>query len=452
MGARDITRTSIVSDRIGPVFLLLLLWLFFEFGRPPRPLGIPLIISVVACAYWLSLKNKQWSRHTPWWLFLLGVMTVSVPFSTNTYSAFWTTRGMAVLILCICLPLQAMVTSVKSVRWWAYSFLAVSFYVGVWAATHGGFGPSGADGGQDENYVAALMGMAVPFAYFSLFCEKRRIIKGLLVASIVVFVAAIALGQNPSRGGFLGLCAVGAYCFARSPRKLLGFGIFAVLGIALVAIAGPAFWAEIGTTTDYQSGTGDMRLEIWKAGIRMWEANPLFGVGPGNFRWVIGDYQSAAQFAKFGRSLAGSIIAHSLPIELLSELGLAGVAATGMLIWSTWTGLGTVRSRAAKSLGRAQPDAELNQLRCYADATQAAILAILVNGVFLSLMYFPHLWLLIALGSALPFVYRRLESGGGAGTSAQTSVRGAAVPAGPNPIGRSAAHDGRPPIEAGPSI
>lgn len=447
MGARDITRTSIVSDRAGPVFLLLLLWLFFEFGRPPRPFGMPLMISVVACVYWLSLKDKQWSRQGPWWFVLLGVMALGVPLAPNTHDAFWTTRGMAILFLCICLPLQALVTSVKKVRWWVYSFLSVAAYVGLWAATHGGFGPSGAGGGQDENYIAALMGMAVPFAYFSLFCEKRRVIKALLAGSIVIFVAAIALGQNPSRGGFLGLCAVGAYCFARSPRKLLGFGILAALGIALVVIAGPAFWAEIGTTTDYQSGTGDMRLEIWKAGVRMWEGNPLFGVGPGNFRWAIGDYQSAAQLEKFGRSLAGSIVAHSLPVELLAELGLAGVIATSMLVWRTWADLGKVRHEAALRHRQAQLDAQWNELRCYADATQAAILAILVNGVFLSLMYFSHLWLLIALGSSLPFVHLRLKSTG-AGIGPRQSIRVRQTVTARAPVGRlSTASPPGPPHE-----
>jgi len=397
-----------VDGPLGVAFPLLLVWLFFEFGRPPHPFGIPLLISVVAFLTWVNQKDKQWARQSPWWIVLLVVMVIGVALSANTYAAFWATKGMAVLFLAICLPLQSMVTSVKKLRMWLYTLLAVAAYICAWAALHGGKGPSAGGGGQDENYIAAMAGLAIGVAYFSLFAEKRLIVKVLLGLSIVVFLAAIANGENPSRGGFLGLCVVGLYCVARSPRRVLGFGLLGLMGAALLAIAGPAFWAEIATSSDYQSGTGDVRLEIWKCGLRMWHANPIFGVGPDNFRWEIGNYQSPDQFAKFGRSLGGTIIAHSLPVEMVAEVGTAGAIATAVLILSTWRGLGKVRDELSGPKDGAG-DAEGHQLRCYADAIRVGLLAILVNGVFLSLFYYSHLWLLIAVGSAIPFVYRRMH-------------------------------------------
>lgn len=393
---------------LGIAFPLLLVWLFFEFGRPPHPFGIPLLISIVSFLTWVTGKDKQWAPYTPWWFVLLVVMVIGVGLSENTYAAFWATKGMAVLFLTICLPLQSMVTSVKRLRMWLYTLLAVAAYICGWAALHGGKGPSAGGGGQDENYIAAMAGLAIGVAYFSWFAEKRMYVKVLLGLSIVIFVAAIANGENPSRGGFLGLCTVGLYCVWRSPRRMLGFGLMGLMGVALLAIAGPAFWAEIATSSDYQSGTGDVRLEIWKCGLRMWQANPLFGVGPDNFRWEIGNYQSAEQFAKFGRSLGGTIIAHSLPVEMVAEVGTAGAIATAVLILGTWRGLGKVRDDlVARKAGAL--NAEAHQLRCYADAIRVGLLAILVNGVFLSLYYYSHLWLLIAVGSAIPFVYRRMQ-------------------------------------------
>lgn len=410
-------------ERLGIVFPLLLLWLFYEFGRPSHPLGVPLVISAVAFASWVTARDRQWQPHSVWWFALLVVMALGAPLARNTYSAFWTTKGMVVLFLAICLPLQAQVSSVLRVRLWIYSMLIVTLYVGSWAATHGGFGPSGAGGGQDENYIAAMMGMSIGLAYFSFMAEPRRWVKIALVIAMVVYLAAIAKGQNPSRGGFLGLCAVGLYCAARSPRKRMAFGILGALGVALLVIAGPAFWAEIRTTTDYESGTGDIRLEVWKAGLRMWAGNPLVGVGAGNFRWAIGDYQSAEQFAKFGRSLGGSIIAHSLPVELAAELGTLGVLATIGLTWGTWRRLGTLRDRAMRpERGGAAGEAD-RALGFYADALRAGILAILVNGVFLSLLYFSYLWLLVAVGSAAAAVGVRLDR-----DSSGTSEEGSPVP------------------------
>lgn len=417
------------AGRLGLLYPLLLVWLFFEFGRPPNPFKIPLAISLVSVIAWLLRSQKQWTSYTRWWFVVLGAAALGVPFAPNTYAAFWSTRDMAVLFLSICLPLQSLVTSVRRVRLWLFVFLAIALYVGGWAATHGGYGPSGADGGQDENYVAALMCLAVVVAYFSLFAESGRIARIVLAAVSVVFVAAIALGANPSRGGFIGLCAVALYCLARSPKKLVGISVFAVIAIALVAFAGPAFWTEIGTSTDASSGTGDARIEFWKAGFRMWQANPILGVGAGNFRWVIGDYQTAEQVAKFGRSLAGSVIAHSLWVEALAELGLLGVLATAVLVCRTWRDLGRIRDDAMRQTGGPSPDPELVRFRCYADALRGGILAILVNGLFLSLFYYSHLWLLLALGAGLTFHYQ--SRGLGSKLGAVPAPHPGVSPAGP---------------------
>lgn len=412
-------------DRLGLVFILSLAWLMFDLGRPPTPAGVPLLLSGVMFAAWVGKKDKQWSRHSIWWLVLLGVVALGMAVAENTYSAFVATRLMATLFITVCLPLQALVTSVRKVKVWLYGFVGVAFYVGSWAVSHGGFGPAGT-AGQDENYVATLMGMGVAFAYFSIFAEKRFIIKALLGFSIVIFVGAMALAHNASRGGFLALCAVALYCLTRSPRKLLGLGVLSLLGVSLLAIAGPSFWQEIGTTTDYESGTGDTRIEVWKAGMRMWQGNPVLGVGAGNFRWAIGDYQTAEQFEKFGRSLGGSIIAHSLPVETMAELGSLGAIAVIVLVWTTWTGLGKIRVKKPPP-GAPPVNPELLQLSIYADALRAGIIAVLVNGVFLSLLYYSHLWVLIAVGSALPFLHRRIlarEQGTAAPPAATVGRRG----------------------------
>ncbi len=407
-----IGRVGRTTDRLGIVFSLLIIWLVFDFGRPAHPMNIPLLISIVSVVAWLGQSKKQWAPYSLWFLVLLGVIAVGLPTAPNTFAASWAFRDMAVRVFCVCLPLQAQIDTVRKVRVWAYALLAVAAYVSAWAMTHQGWGPAGGNG-HDENYVAAIIGMAVPFAYFSIFHEKRLVSKILLGVVIVLGVGAMGVAQNPSRGGFLGLCAVVAYCLARSPKKMVGISLVGAIGVAFVLLAGPAFWAEIRTTTDTSTGTGDTRLELWKIGIRMWLAHPFFGVGAGNFPWVVGDYQSLEQLAKFGRSLGGSIIAHSMPVEILAELGTAGAVATAMLVGGTWVAVGKVRQAATQRFGQLELDADLAQIQSFAEAIRASILAVLVNGVFLSLAYYSHIWLLVAVGSALPFVLRaRLRRAG----------------------------------------
>jgi len=393
-------------DRVGFVFLLSLVWLLFDVGRPPTPAGIPLLISGILFIDWLTKREKQLGRYWIWWLVLLGTIASGVVLAPNTFSAYFMGRLMGILFLGTCLPLQGLVSSFRRLRWWINAFLLVSFYVGAWAATHGGFGPAGS-AGQDENYVAALMTMAISVAYFSIFTDKRLWFRVLIGLAMCAYIAAIALAENPSRGGFLALLAVGVYCLWRSPRKVMGVSILGAVSVVLLLFAGDNFWKEIDTTTDYESGTGDIRLELWKAGLRMWKANPVLGVGAGNFRWVLGDYQTQEQFNKFGRSLAGSAVAHSSHIEMIAELGSLGALAMIMLTWSTWKALGTIQ-RPKRRPGAPPQHPELEQLGHYADAIRCAILAVLVNGIFLSLFYYSYLWLLIAVGSAMPYVHRRI--------------------------------------------
>lgn len=387
------------ATKLGFFFVLLLVYLMFEYGRPSHPLGIPMVISALLLGGWLVSHNTG-RKLSPQILCFFGfvvLMVVGVPMATNSYSAFWAAYGMATLLLCICAPMIRFVTSVRHVRWWLYSFIGVAVYVGGYAIFHSGFGPAGAAGAQDENYVAAAMGMAVACAYFCIQAEKRRFGKILLVLCVVVFCTAIVVSF--SRGGFVGLCAVVAYCLVRARRKLVGFGVAALLGLTVLTVAGPAYWEEMSTISDVNEGTADLRLEVWKIGLRMFEANPLLGVGADNFRWVVGEYQSQEQSEKYGRSLGGSIIAHSMFVELLAELGAVGACLFLIVIWYTFRDLRRARKIAT--------------LRHYADAITGSIVACMVNGLFLSLFYFSYVWLFIALGVALRQLAEAASAGGG---------------------------------------
>jgi O-antigen ligase len=383
-----------------------LAWILFDLGRPYTPPGLPLVISGALFIEWALKKEKQLGPRWIWWFVLLAVIASGLAFAANTFSAFFYARLMGILFIGFCLPLQGLLTSLRHVRWWLYAMILVAFYVGAWATTHGGFGPAGG-AGQDENYVAALVTMGAALAYFAFFTDKRLWFRIVLALAMCSFLGAMALAQNPSRGGFLALISVALYCLWRSPKKIMGLSIIGALGGALLLFGGDNFWKEIDTTGDYQSGTGDMRLELWKAGIRMWKANPVLGVGAGNFRWVIGEYESEEQFEKFGRDLGGSVVAHSSHVEMLSELGSAGAVAMLVLTWSTWAGLGKIRPPKRKP-GDPPLHPDLVELGHYADAVRCAILAILVNGTFLSLFYYSHLWVLLAAGTAMPYVHRRI--------------------------------------------
>jgi O-antigen ligase len=390
-------------EPLGGAMVLLLLWLLFELGRPPQSLAVPMLLAIATFVLWLRRKDKRWSKQHSLFVAFLALAVISVPLAANNYEAFLKTYGLVVTLLPICIPMPSVLTSARRIRAWGYTFVAGSVYVGVWALFHEGVGPAGSGGAQDENYVSAIMCMAIPFAYFSIFSEARRWVRLMLTCALVIFAGAVVVSM--SRGGFLGLCAVILYCIARSPRKLLGFSMVAVIVLAMMLFAGSGYWTEMNTIADTSEATADMRLEIWQIGLRMWRGNPVLGVGPGNFRAQVGDYQSQEQFEKFGRSLQGSIVAHSLPVELVAELGTVGLVIVVALLWGTWRGLRRLQRNIPRPGRGTVPDARW-PLRCDGDAVIGALVGCLVTGVFLSLLYFSYMWILIALGNAIMQVFR----------------------------------------------
>jgi hypothetical protein len=101
---------------------------------------------------------------------------------------------------------------------------------------------------------------------------------------------------------------------------------------------------QLGSTSSPPRG------ELWRAGVKMWLAYPLLGVGPDNFRQVYGTYLGRTEFDR-------RITANSWYVEVLATTGVIGLIA-GMLIVSAvvvlmrrqWRGL-TLRSARALALG-----------------------------------------------------------------------------------------------------
>jgi O-antigen ligase len=277
--------------------------------------------------------------------------------------------------------------------------------VGIWAVFTGGNGPAGAGGAQDENYTSAMMCMAIPLAYFSIPSAKSRLVKLYYIVALAVFVAAIVVSS--SRGGFLGLLGVALFCVLYSPRRKQAFTGLLIGAALALAVAGPSYWKEMETITDTKDETADMRLELWEIAARMFAHNPLFGVGPGNFRWNAGTYQSVEQLEKFGRDLTYSILVHSTYFEILSEWGLVGAILFATILIRTFRDLRRLRLTAhgePPNLGSTSASRQLSdtqQMRLYSLALSGCLVGYAIPAAFVSFTYFSHFWLIAALAAAL---------------------------------------------------
>ena len=98
------------------------------------------------------------------------------------------------------------------------------------------------------------------------------------------------------------------------------------LAAASLALVGAAVWYKF---THAHSGSD--RLQWWVSAFRMFAEHPWFGIGPGGF-------SSAYPAYKFG-TVQNTLFAHSLPLMVLAETGVAGggAAIAFLLTWRRWS-------------------------------------------------------------------------------------------------------------------
>ena len=107
-------------------------------------------------------------------------------------------------------------------------------------------------------------------------------------------------------------------------RLIVGRGPAAALSVpeaeALAAIPDTLAWRP-------------SRLELWRLAVRMWSANPFFGVGPDNYRWTYGALAGKTTFDT-------RVFSNNMFLEFAATLGTFGLAAFGaalfFALWSGW--------------------------------------------------------------------------------------------------------------------
>jgi putative inorganic carbon (hco3(-)) transporter len=170
--------------------------------------------------------------------------------------------------------------------------------------------------GADPNTLAVNLVLAIPFMVFAFVWTKNRFLRAVLVvlSSSAVFTVAI----TGSRAGVIGLVLVLFFIWLLSPKRIVTASVFLlVLAFGWVVLP-PQYktrYSSVFNSEVDESTQG--RFDAWKAGLNMFLARPLTGIGVGNFAvaYASGDYSSRGTWLK----------AHSLYVQLIAELGMAGV-------------------------------------------------------------------------------------------------------------------------------
>ncbi len=399
-------RPVVAESNVG--FYLVMMAMLFEFGRPQdlfpplKVLPIPTLLDVsLALAVFMSGKANFSNKQTKLWIGLLVVMALWVPFANNNFYALMTFKDMT-LCFFFYLGIVSFINSTSRMHKLILMWLGVHTVLAINGLLHQGRGVGGWMG--DENDFGMEMNVAIPVAFFMYQGATSKGSKPLYMGLLGLFV--MALVSTGSRGGFLGLVAVGAYCWFYSSRKVMSLIVGMCLA-GLVLLAAPQeYWDRISSITDdstMETGTAGQRVFTWGIGWEMFLANPILGVGQSNFPWTIGEYLGGRTWQT--KSLSGRQ-AHSLYFTLLPELGLVGVIMFGSMVYFNYrdTRMKGALYRSPQGIGvrpSKSKDIQLSRAVLYGNAILGGMIGYLVTSTFISTLYYPTFWIMMGLAVAL---------------------------------------------------
>lgn len=248
----------------------------------------------------------------------------------------------------------------------------------------------------DGNDFALSLDVVLPFCLF-MFLTAKAWLKPLWVGALLVLVACIVLTQ--SRGGTLGLGAMGIYYWLKSPKKFQTGAIAIVVTGLIVAMAPGAYFTRMNQIGDTEEGSASARLMAWGVAVKMATDNPLLGVGAGSFPTKIGnEYRTPEVYGP-------GMTAHSVYFLALGELGVPGFALVLYFIIAGLVANGRLSKEVRERHGPKSIGAQLLA------SSSAALIAFAVAGAFLSALYYPHIYVIAGLQAAIRHVVREQNLG-----------------------------------------
>lgn len=400
---------SRVADEAATRYLYwwLLLAIFFEYARPGSFLPVinslklqsliplSLVATCIIAAGLRPMRDIYCDPIAKWILMYFGVIALSLVHAEVTLYAFEVTKTVLGYLLLMFAIVRVCTTAdrirgVAAVLILAHLFLLAMNPAAVLNPEQRNYLIGGTflgDGNDFALSICIVLPMSIELALHS----TSRIRSLLWWGSFMLLVLAVIATQ--SRGGTLGLAAVGGYLWLRSPRKILTLAAAFIAVAVMLAYAPEQYFSRMHTLTNYTAdGSAMGRIMAWKAAIHMFLDHPLLGVGAGMFPVSFGtDYRPA------GAENIPWLTAHSMYFLVLGEMALPGIVVLlGVIVENLAANRRLVRSRVLtpdKRDGRAFPSGTRRLLYLLS----ASMVGFATAGAFLSVAYYPHIFVLSGL-------------------------------------------------------
>jgi len=244
----------------------------------------------------------------------------------------------------------------------------------------------------DGNDFALSVCIIIPFAIYLIQTSERYYKKIIVISFIAILIYAVIGTQ--SRGGFIALVSICLYICMYSKNKIK-ISITAIIIAVIIGIAAPqAFYDRIISIKDYETeGSAQGRIMAWKSAISMGMNNPIVGVGAGHFPVKYGtEYRPPG----VGRTDIPWSTAHSIYFLAFGEFGFPGlIFLVGLVTHNIMR-----CNKYIKILENIGSDSAVRYMML-AITVNSSMIAFAVGGLFLSALYYPHLFVLVGINESV---------------------------------------------------
>jgi putative inorganic carbon (hco3(-)) transporter len=403
VGATDsVSMKGHISRPLVEAYVALLFFMVNYFARPedwiPGLSNVPLakitgILALLALVLSLWHKRQRMPREALFLVFLVGQLFLSAALSPVWRGgAFQHTLDFAKVLMIVPLIIATVTTSQRLrvlIFTQAISVSAIAA-VTIWKGRLILGRLEGILGGNyaDPNDLALAIIISLPLCLALLFLSRNWLWK--IFWSIPISVMIYVVFLTGSRGGFVALVVAVAAClweFAIRGRRryllalagLAGFILWQSSSGILVGRLRGTFNVKEDTAAAYDSAQARQQL-FWRS-IEVTTEHPLFGVGPGNFDQVSGQWHTT----------------HNSLTLMSSEGGIPALILYVLILWCGFKNLG-----ATKRFKRKHAEANL-----IARALFASLSAYVVGSLFLSVAYQFFPYILVAYTTALLSIMRK---------------------------------------------
>lgn len=369
-------------------YVALLLFMIIYCVRPqdwiPGLSDVPLakitgILAILALVFSLRRIQSSLPREVLFLLFLIVQL-----FLASLMSPVWrggalqTTLNLAKLPIII-LVITAAVTTLFRLRLLIFTqatSVSIIASVLIWKGHLNQGRLQGILGGlySDPNDLALEMVMSLPLGLALLFLTRNKFWKAFWAISILTMSYVVFL--TGSRGGFLAFLVVVGVClweFAIRGRRRYLLTLAALAGFLLLQFSGGMLVGRLKGTFDAKDSTTDAfgsaqaRQQLFWRSLQVTAEHPFFGVGPGNFDQVSGQWHTT----------------HNSLTLMSSEAGIPAVILYVLILMSGFKNL-----KLTKRLASGQTESGV-----LARAFFASLAGYFVGSLFLSVAYqfFPYI-------------------------------------------------------------